>query len=392
MRLNYRTPVVPLLCLGLLLSCGISGGQQTGSDDREQLLRVEAERLLADEQDPQWIRLIMIDLELSTDFSEASQATCRTILRSLAFSGDETSLEHVVSVFENEPERRGMAAWALSQSSLQHPADLRHWQLMVRSLPVVEGQDAISVMQALKRFRLRANKAQWVRQVILKGLRLPESEQVHAVLLLQHWTAVPAKSAGLWTVSQYQEWFQQEYPDSAPAILPVDLPNRRWSMPNLMPGIHDIHPDEAMLKEGAGIFESAGCVKCHRRGATGTANGPDLTTLGWRRQKSEILKSLLYPSHDLNEDYPAVTVALKDGTTISGLLQAAAGDRLSIFTTAAEKKEFAASEMDTIRRQPISAMPEGTLELLSLEQIQSLIVWLTSVDGIPKPHNMDVQE
>jgi putative heme-binding domain-containing protein len=100
----------------------------------------------------------------------------------------------------------------------------------------------------------------------------------------------------------------------------------------------------------------------------------------------------LYPSHELNEEYPTVTVVFKDGTIVSGLLQAAARERLSVFTTAAEKKEFAASEVEMIRSQAISAMPEGTLELLSLEQIQSLVAWLTSVDGIPKPHAAEIQE
>jgi putative heme-binding domain-containing protein len=392
MQRNSQTPVAPFLFFTLLLSCAISGVLQASPPDREQLLQREADRLIEAEQDPQWIRMIVIDLELSTDPSEASQATCRRILRSLALSGDETAQEHVLSVFENEPERRSMAAWALSQASLQHPADLRHWQLMVRSLTVVEGSDAVSVMQALKRFRVRANKAQWVRQVILKGLPLAESEQLHAASLLQHWTAVPEKSAESWTLAQYQEWFQQEYPDAAPAVLPVDLPDRRWTMAKLMPGIHEIPVDDTMLKQGAAVFESAGCAKCHRRGATGSANGPDLTTLGWRRQKSEILKSLLYPSHELNEEYPTVTVVFKDGTIVSGLLQAAARERLSVFTTAAEKKEFAASEVEMIRSQAISAMPEGTLELLSLEQIQSLVAWLTSVDGIPKPHAAEIQE
>ena len=389
---NCQTPVAHVLFLWLLLSNGISWAQQASPPDREQLLQQEAERLLDAEQDPQWIRMIMIDLELSTDLSESSQATCRRILRSLALSGDETAQEHVRSVFENEPERRGMAAWALSQAALQHPADLRDWQLMVRSLTVVEGSDAVSIMQALKRFRVRANKAQWVRQVILKGLQLPESEQVHAALLLQHWTAIPAKSAESWTMKQYQEWFQKEYPDAAPAVLPVDLPNHRWTLAKLISGIHDIPSDDTILKQGAAVFESAGCAKCHRRGTTGSANGPDLTTLGWRRQKSEILTSLLYPSYELNEEYPTVTVVLKDGTTVSGLLQAAAGDRLSVFTTAAEKKEFAASDVDTIRSQAVSAMPEGTLEQLSREQIQSLVAWLTSVDGIPKPHATEIQE
>jgi hypothetical protein len=32
-------------------------------------------------------------------------------------------------------------------------------------------------------------------------------------------------------------------------------------------------------------------------------------------------------------------------------------------------------------------MPEGTLEQLTREEILSLVAYLTSVDGIPRPHS-----
>ncbi len=386
---SVGTSVRQVLFCGLSLIQTLAWAQDVSVDERQQKLLRDAETLLLTEPEPDWVRLILTDLELSTELNAASQDMCRRILRALATSGDETALEHVRSVFENEPERRGMAAGALGQAALLHPESLGDWQLMVRSLTVVEGADAVSVLQGLKRFRLRANKGTWVRQVILTGLQLPEAERLWASQLLQHWTSVPARSAEPWTLQQYQVWFQQEYPEAPSAELPVDRPDRRWTYSKLAPAVHDLPADESVLRLGAKVFETAGCARCHRRGTVGAANGPDLTTLGWRRQKAEILRSLLYASYELDEEYPTVTVVLKNGTTHSGLLQQAGDKRLRVFTAGAEVFEVGHDEVEAVRNQAVSAMPEGTLEPLSLEQIQALMAWLTSVDGVPKPHRTE---
>jgi hypothetical protein len=115
------------------------------------------------------------------------------LLIALAKSQVTDALDHVRSVFENAPERRGSAAQALAAATTLRPADLQDWRYMVRSLPLVQGQEAIDVLNALQRFRTRANKGQWVRQVILIGLTLPADQQSAATGLLRHWTGVPLK-------------------------------------------------------------------------------------------------------------------------------------------------------------------------------------------------------
>lgn len=357
----------------------------SSQSDRDTALRKEAAELLAQNDPAQQIRLIMIDLELSTDSNAESQKVCRDILKTLALSGSETALAHVRSVFENDPERRAMAAWALSQSTAIHPTDLQDWRFMVRSLDVVTGDDAASVMTSLQRFRPRANKAHWVRRVILIGIRLPEAEQQHAAALLRHWTGTPRGKAS-WTLAQYQEWFRKEFPESPDPSWPVDQAGAVWTHDRLAGIVHSVHSSPELTKSGAAVFEKAGCNKCHKRGATGSLAGPDLTTLGWRKQKEEILMDLLYPSHDLHEEYPTVTVALKDGKVFSGLLQPGADGALAVVNSKAERQEFPRADVESMTPQRVSNMPAGTLEPLSETEIQQLFSFLTSVEGIPKPH------
>lgn len=335
-------------------------------------------------------RLIEIDESLPglSPGANSHSDTQREILKSLATSQQEAGLGYVRSVFENAPERRGSAAAALAAATTLRPTDLQDWTFMVRSLPVVQGDDAVAVLNALQRFRNRANRGQWVRQVILVGLQLPSDQQALATRLLRHWTGVPLKKseASAWTLQKYQEWFLKEYPDQPEPKLPVDSTERKWTMATLENPVQDFVTTDSMKQLGERVYEKAGCQKCHRRGKVGEALGPDLTSLGWRRQRREILLATLFPSHELNEEYPTVTVSLKSGKTLTGMMSASTAETLAIVLNTGMREEFPRSEVETIINQKVSNMPEGLLEPLSMDEILSLIAWLSSVDGVPRPH------
>ncbi|MEY4187998.1 MAG: hypothetical protein RIT02_3032 [Planctomycetota bacterium] len=383
--------ILPLGFSGLLvvLISGLLVADEPSAETREGRLRQQVAQLLETVEGSDWIPLIMADLELSTDLTEESQSCCRRILRSLAVADDTAAQEHVHSVFENEPERRGMAAEAVAMAAMTRPGGLRNWRLLVRSLNVVRQSEAVAVLRALQRYRQRANKGHWVRRVILTGLSLPEGDRQLACELLQHWTGQPQRPAPAWSLAQYQEWFGQEHPDLPPAVLPQDTAGAVWTWQSLEALFTGMHLTAEQGVQGPMIFEKAGCAKCHRRGGLGGTAGPDLTSLGWRRQRAEVLESLLYPSQELHEEYPTVIVALQDGTSVTGLLQRAPDEGLQVFSSAGEVRSFQQSEVVAIRGHAVSAMPAGTLDRLTADEVRALVAWLTSVDGIPRPHQED---
>lgn len=363
--------------------------QQTASNSEE--VAAEVAQLTTETLDEDGIhRLIEIDEDAPEHFpdSKALTETKQRILTALATSQQEVGLAYVRSVFENAPERRSSAAAALAAATTLRPNDLQDWTFMVRSLPVVQGDDAVAVLKALQRFRNRANKGQWVRQVILVGLQLPSDQQAAATGLLRHWTGVPLKKsdADAWTLEKYQVWFLKEYPDQPKPELPVDAVDRKWTMASLEIPVREFISTDEMKQLGERIYEKAGCQKCHRRGKIGEALGPDLTTLGWRRQRREILLATLFPSHDLNEEYPTVSVSLKSGQTLTGMMSASSAETLAIVSSTGMRQEFDRGEVENIVNQKTSNMPEGLLEPLSRDEIIALIAWLSSVDGIPRPH------
>jgi putative heme-binding domain-containing protein len=354
-------------------------------------LTTEVSQLITQPLDDDVIhRLSAIDSALAghSPGSASLSETKHRILNALATSQQENGLVYVRSIFENAPERRGSAAAALAAATTLRPTELQDWTFMVRSLPVVQGDEAGAVLNALQRFRNRANKGQWIRQVILVGLQLPPDQQAAATSLLRHWTGMPLKKtdAAAWTLQKYQEWFSKEYPDQPKPELPVDSADRKWTMATLEKSVLEFITTDAMKQQGERVYEKAGCQKCHRRGKVGESLGPDLTSLGWRRQRREILVATLFPSHELNEEYPTVTVSLKNGKTLTGMLSASSAETLAIVSSTGMRQEFPRTDIEDIVNQKVSNMPEGLLEPLTRDEILSLMAWLSSVDGVPHPH------
>ncbi|MEJ7595185.1 MAG: hypothetical protein WKF77_26980 [Planctomycetaceae bacterium] len=387
--MTIQRPFVLLVLLAGLLRANLAFAAGASQETDVTALGAEVTALSSQALDEDAIRrLIIIDQALAKDQEVRVAVDQQRVLMALAKSQDTVAMDHVRSVFENAPERRGSAAQALAAATTLRPTDLQDWRYMVRSLPVVQGEEAVDVLNALQRFRTRANKGQWVRQVILIGLTLPVDQQSAATGLLHHWTGVPLRKSevGEWTLEKYQQWFAKEYADQPAAVLPVDAAARKRTMATLEPVLRTFKTSEALRQQGERVYQSAGCQKCHRRGKAGENLGPDLTTLGWRRQRREILHATLYPSHELNEEYPTVTIVLKSGKALTGMLSASSADALAIVSSTGMRAEFPRTEVETIVNHKTSNMPDGLLEPLSEDEIMSLIAFLSSVDGIPRPH------
>src|SRR5262245_28753443 len=73
------------------------------------------------------------------------------------------------------------------------------------------------------------------------------------------------------------------------------------------------------VEDGKAVFEAL-CSGCHVFGDLGNSVGPDLSTVANRFKKRDILESILWPSKTISDQYTMTTLALDDGTTVSGLI------------------------------------------------------------------------
>ena len=127
---------------------------------------------------------------------------------------------------------------------------------------------------------------------------------------------------------------------------------------------------------GGKVFAKAQCANCHKFGVRGDGVGPDLTTVSRRFQKKEILESVLFPSHVISDQYQSKTVLTNDGRSITGLAAQQADGSLVVLQSNGQKATIAAGEIEKVVPSKISAMPEGLLNTMSLEEVADLFAYL----------------
>jgi putative heme-binding domain-containing protein len=304
------------------------------------------------------------------------------IVAVLARSGDPESVEYLRQIWDTEPERREIAAIGLAQQAEDN------WAYLVRSLPILVGRDARDVIGTLRDVDLAPQDPEPYRQVILQGLRLQSKGAEEAVALLVHWTGREVAGDG-WqkSLAAWQRWFSSEYPGEPAPRLPVAAESTKWKFDELMAHLGSENGSTGSPRLGESVFRKVQCDKCHRYGSDGESLGPDLTAISKRFMRKELLEAILYPSHVIPDQYRSKSVVTASGRTYTGLIAEEASGEIVILERNGEKQRVPGSEVEDVVENHESAMPEGLLDSLSLEEISDLFAYL----GMLKPASVAVR-
>jgi putative heme-binding domain-containing protein len=260
----------------------------------------------------------------------------------------------------------------------QNP-DGDNWPVLVQSLSIVDGVFAQQVIVALATVDKHPDKPEPFRQVIIRGLKMNTAGGKNAVKLLEKWTGKQQgeSSASLQdTLAAWQKWFTETYPDQPEPKLPVESAENKWTYDELIAYLNSADGSHGSVEAGGNVFTKAQCVNCHRYGDKGDSVGPDLTTVRNRFQKKEILESILYPSLVISDQYISKTITTTDGRNITGLVAPQSDGSVVVMQSNGQKITIAKDLIDQTLPSKISAMPEGLLNTLSLEDIANLFAYL----------------
>jgi uncharacterized repeat protein (TIGR03806 family) len=129
------------------------------------------------------------------------------------------------------------------------------------------------------------------------------------------------------------------------------------------------------------FFKSAGlqCVNCHRIAGVGSTLGPDLSDIGKKQTRAQILDSILEPSKFIDPKYVTYLVETTEGKLLTGLL-AAKTDKEVILKMAGDKEvRVEANKVASLLPQQKSIMPELLLRDVTVEQAADLLEFLTGL-------------
>jgi putative heme-binding domain-containing protein len=133
-------------------------------------------------------------------------------------------------------------------------------------------------------------------------------------------------------------------------------------------------------ERGKRIFfshESAQCLRCHSYDDMGGNAGPRLNGVASRITRAQILEALINPSARIAPGFGFVTLKLKDGKTMSGVLQAENKD--SVILKAGNRQNIAASTDQVEKRtNAASSMPQMT-NILTKKEIRDVVSFLSTL-------------
>lgn len=146
---------------------------------------------------------------------------------------------------------------------------------------------------------------------------------------------------------------------------------------------------------GRQVFESkaVGCQRCHAFGNAPRLAGPDLSVVGDKLSRPQLVQAILEPSANLHPDYGTLVIRTRDGKSHSGVVRQRTADELQLYDAEGNLVRFASDSIEDEQRSATSLMPAGLWKSLTTTQFVDLIAYLgslkqaglaESIPGLPK--------
>ena len=155
---------------------------------------------------------------------------------------------------------------------------------------------------------------------------------------------------------------------------------KQWSMTDLLAKV------EAPLagrdfENGKRMFAVTQCFKCHRFDGIGGMVGPDLSAVGRRFSKHDLLEALLEPSKVVSDQYQATIFQLVDGRVITGRVVNLNGNQYMVqedMLNPGRLTSFKVDDIEEMKASDVSMMPAGLLDTLTEDDVLDLMAYLRS--------------
>ncbi len=318
-----------------------------------------------------------LDQQLKGEAGESIRRLRIAVVAILARDGSEPAQCYLREIYDADPTRRVEVALGMAEASAED-----NWSYLVRSLPILDPDDARQMLVTLRQVRQWPTEAEPYRQVILVAERLENEGAAEAIALLEHWQGFAHRGEEIpWQVAlqAWKGWFKDKYPDQPVPELTISDGNGKWDEQGLLKQLGRAEQEGLGSPDnGKAVFAKGQCASCHRFAGEGESMGPDLTGVSKRFLKREILDSMLYPSKVISDQYAGKTVYTTGGKVYSGIVAPGAANEIVVLQSNGQKARLSEDDVDEIEPSGVSAMPEGLLDRLTLEEIVDLFAYLMS--------------
>ena len=158
-------------------------------------------------------------------------------------------------------------------------------------------------------------------------------------------------------------------------------PGRKWNRQEIGELLNDALGEPRDLESGRRMFQAALCSTCHRMESMGGSIGPDLTAVGTRFGRHEIVGAIDLPSDEISDQYAAQIIERADGSTLTGRIVDEDRQTLTLSQNPYDpSQQIVIEKADVVGREdsPVSIMPARLLDRLNGEEIADLMAYLIS--------------
>jgi putative heme-binding domain-containing protein len=173
----------------------------------------------------------------------------------------------------------------------------------------------------------------------------------------------------------------------ADELLKSNRPRKEWKLDDLASAVEHLEAGRSFAN-GKQMFQVATCVSCHRLNDVGQEFGPDLAKLDPKTTRLDVLRSVLEPSHKIDDKYRSYLFELDSGKVVTGMVVSETADAVKVIENPLANTEpvvLRKSEIVERTKSPSSIMPKGLLDKLSREEILDLLSYVIARGDAKNP-------
>ena len=121
------------------------------------------------------------------------------------------------------------------------------------------------------------------------------------------------------------------------------------------------------------------CKVCHRLAGEGRDFGPDLSLIGKKFPREQLLQQILEPSGTIDPSFEGFNVEAMNDVSYTGFLVRKSAEEIVIRTADAGEVRLPAKDVKEIQRLKLSLMPEQLLQGLTAQEAADLLTYLESL-------------
>jgi len=179
-------------------------------------------------------------------------------------------------------------------------------------------------------------------------------------------------------------------PKTEPIVTPRRPIIRQWTMADVLGRDRATPSRTPNLARGRDLYSVAQCAKCHVCGSIGHPIGPDLTTVGRRFSRREVMHSIIEPSSVIAEAYRNWVIIHNDGSVTTGrVIQNDFRESKLILAvneaTSPVRKTVDKADIESWTESPVSPMPSGLLDTLDHDEIEDLVAFILAQGRVHSP-------